>query len=137
MNESCRARYSIFVATMVFAAAGANAAEPIRWVSGVWDERGAPQGKLLTDNGGWWGERVWTGVSYSYEVIPNSPADRIGDQKDTFGNRLLDGSVAGNWHVPVGREDWKTVVAVFDYKRPCVFNEVDLVANAYDVGRLL
>ncbi len=34
-------------------------AEPIRWFNGDWDERGAPQGKLLTDNGGWWGERPY------------------------------------------------------------------------------
>ena len=129
MNEYCGARFSILAAMVVFAAVGANAVEPIRWFNGVWDERGAPQGKLLTDNGGWWGERVWTGVTYTYENAPTSPSDRIGDQKDTFGNRLLDGSVAGNWYVPVGRVDWKPVIAVFDFKRPCVFNEVDFVAT--------
>lgn len=59
MNEYCRARFSILAAMVVFAAVGANAVEPIRWFNGVWDERGAPQGKLLTDNGGWWGERPY------------------------------------------------------------------------------
>jgi hypothetical protein len=106
----------------------ADAPELIRWFDGTWDERGAPQGKLLTDNGGWWGERVWTGVSYTYEIAPTSPADRIGDQKDTFGNRLIDGSLAGDWHTPVGRVDGKPIVAVFDFKRPCVFREVDFIS---------
>lgn len=59
MNESCGARFSILAAMVVFAAVGANAAEPIRWFNGIWDECGAPQGKLLTDNGGWWGERPY------------------------------------------------------------------------------
>ena len=75
MKESCRARYSIFVATMVFAAAGANAAEPIRWFNGVWDERGAPQGKLLTDNGGWWGERPYR---CDFRKLRNKALDAFG-----------------------------------------------------------
>lgn len=59
MNESCGAIYSLLAATMAFVSVSAKAAEPIRWFNGVWDERGAPQGKLLTDNGGWWGERPY------------------------------------------------------------------------------
>ena len=59
MNESCKARFSLLAAAAFAAAVGANAAEPIRWFNGIWDERGAPQGKLLTDNGGWWGERPY------------------------------------------------------------------------------
>ena len=130
MNSSTFQPFNLStLAAVAFAAFAVNATavEPIRWFNGSWDERGAPQGKLLTDNGGWWGERVWTGVSYSYETAPTVPADRIGDQKDTFGNRLLDGAVAGNWHVPVGIVG-KPVVAVFDFKRPCAFGEVDFVS---------
>ena len=129
MTRCCSIKFLLLVATIGIVVVCANAAEPIRWFNGTWDERGAPQGKLLTDNGGWWGERVWTGVTYTYENAPTLPADRIGDQKDTFGNRLLDGSVAGSWYVPVGCVDGKPLVALFDFKRPCIFSEVDLVAS--------
>lgn len=129
MNEYCRARFSILAAMVVFAAVGANAVEPIRWFNGVWDERGAPQGKLLTDNVGWWGGRVWTGVDYGYESKPTDPPDIMGDNKDVFGRRLLDGDAPGGWHRPVGVTGGKPLVAVFDFKRPCTFSEVDLVAT--------
>ena len=119
---------SLCIANYAFCIA-AFAAEPIKWVGGGWDERGAPQGKLLTDNAGWWGERVWTGVTYDYENVPNSPADRIKDVKGTFGRRLLDGDAPGGWHRPVGATGGTPLVAVFDFKRPCTFNEIDLVAS--------
>lgn len=62
------------------AALCAAANEPIRWCNGDWDETGAPKGKLLSDNPGWWGERVWTGVTYEYEDGhgPNNPRDIAG-----------------------------------------------------------
>ena len=106
-----------------------GAPEPIRWFNGQWDDTGAPQGKLLTDNAGWWGERVWTGVAYEYEAKPTDPPDVRGGNKEVFGRRLLDGNAPGGWHRPVGATGGKPLVAVFDFKRPCVFNEVDLVAS--------
>lgn len=127
MNESCKARFSLLAAAAFAAAVGANAAEPIHWSIAGWDDTGAPKGALLTDNPGWWGERVWTGVTYEYEEGhgPNNPRDIAGDNAKVFGRRLLDGRVKGSRHVPVG---WNTgsLAAVFDFKRPCVFNEVDL-----------
>ena len=109
------------------AAMSAMANEPIRWTGGEWDDTGAPKGALLTDNPGWWGRSVFTGVTYEYEEghKPINPPDRYREDKRLFGRRLLDGRVKGDWHVPVG---WNTgsLVAVFDFKRPCVFNEVDL-----------
>ena len=128
MDSSCRNRVSLIAAVAVAVAIGANAAEPIKWVGGDWDERGAPQGKLLTDNAGWWGERVWTGVTYDYEVKPNSCVDCLGGDAKTFGRRLLDGRVNGTWHVPVGMSG-KPLVAIFDFKRPCAFSEVTLYAG--------
>ena len=53
--------------TVLLTALCATAAEPIHWTVGGWNETGAPKGVLLTDNPGWWGERVWTGVTYEYE----------------------------------------------------------------------
>ena len=116
--------------SFVLAALCAAAGEPIRWFNGDWDETGAPKGVLLSDNGGgkssWWGDRVWTGVEYTYETPPTSPADLLGNSGDVFGRRLLDGRAIGGGSVPVG---WRKgpLVVVFDFKRPCVFNEVDLV----------
>ena len=113
--------------TVLLAAMAAAAGEPIHWTVGGWDETGAPKGRLLSDNPGWWGERVWTGVTYEYEEghKPVSPRDIVGDNAKVFGRRLLDGRVKGDWHVPVGWNNG-SLVAVFDFKRPCVFNEVDL-----------
>ncbi|MBQ6248135.1 MAG: hypothetical protein IJK04_14785, partial [Kiritimatiellae bacterium] len=105
------------------------AAEPIKWAVGGWDDTGAPQGKLLTDNAGWWGERVWTGVDYGYEARPDDAGDYVSATNDIVRRKLLDGSVGGNWNVPVGMKDRKPIVAIFDFKRPCTFSEVDLVAT--------
>lgn len=59
MTRYCSIKFLLLVATIGIVVVCANAAEPIRWFNGIWDERGAPQGKLLTDNGGWWGERPY------------------------------------------------------------------------------
>ena len=115
------------VAVGALSALSALATEPIHWTIGGWDDTGAPKGRLLSDNTGWWGERVWTGVTYEYAEghRPHCPRDIVRDNAKLFGRRLLDGRVKGDWHVPVG---WQkgSLIAVFDFKRPCVFNEVDL-----------
>ncbi len=83
-----------------------------------------PPGKLLSDNAGFWGEQILTGVEYTYETPPESPRDILRDNAQIFGRRLLDGQPAGNWWTPVGRVGPLTVI--FDFKRPCVFREVDI-----------
>ncbi|MDD2599452.1 MAG: hypothetical protein PHO37_09520 [Kiritimatiellae bacterium] len=88
----------------------------------------APSGKLLSDNEGYWGEVVLTGVEYWYESDPANPADRIANQPESFGRRLLDGRTAGDWHVPVGQSRGPLVV-VFDFKRPCTFTEVNTICT--------
>ena len=60
-------------------------AEPICWNDGSWDVSGAPKGVLLSDNEGWWGRCVFTGVTYSYEAGPTSPKDVLGGDKTLFG----------------------------------------------------
>ncbi len=100
----------------------------IRWEDGTWDKDGAPKGALLTDNPGWWGRSVFTGVTYSYEEGPTNPKDILKRDKETFGRRLIDGKVNGDWNVPVGKSGRKPLVTVFDFKRPCAFLEVVLVA---------
>ena len=83
-------------------AACAAFAEPICWSDGTWDDSGAPKGVLLSDNEGWWGRCVFTGVTYSYETEPTSPKDVLGGEKTLFGRRLLDGDKPKGWHRPVG-----------------------------------
>ncbi len=107
----------------------ADAPEPIHWSGGGWDMTGAPQGKLLTDNEGWWGRAVFTGVTYAYETEPDNPRDIFKGDAAVFGRRLLDGNVQTGWHRPVGMTKKRPVVAVFDFKRPCVFTEVDLMSE--------
>lgn len=105
-------------------------AEPIHWKGGDWDFSGAPKGALLTDNSGWWGRSVYTGVTYSYENAPVNPRDVIpGDKEGAFGRRLIDGNTRTGWHRPVGMTKGRPIVAVFDFKRPCVFTEVNLLSE--------
>ncbi|NQU74678.1 MAG: hypothetical protein HQ546_00005 [Planctomycetes bacterium] len=83
---------------------------------------------LLSDNEGYWGESLLTGVEYRYESSAKNPADRIANQPETFGRRLLDGRVAGDWHVPVGQSRGPLVV-IFDFKRSCTFTEADTICT--------
>ena len=104
-------------------------ADPVSWNDGEWDDSGAPNGKLLSDNPGWWGRSVFTGVTYSYEKEPANPKDVLQGDKDAFGRRLLDGRTDGDWSVPVGKAGKDPIAAVFDFKRPCSFTEVDVFAS--------
>ena len=110
-------------------AACASFAEPICWSDGTWDDSGAPKGVLLSDNEGWWGCCVFTGVTYSYETEPTSPKDVLGGEKTLFGRRLLDGDKPEGWHRPVGVSAKRPLVVVFDFKRPCSFSEIDLISG--------
>ena len=73
-------------------AACAAFAEPICWSDGTWDDSGAPEGVLLSDNEGWWGRSVYTGVTYEYAEAPDAPRDQLRGNGALFGRRLLDGS---------------------------------------------
>ncbi len=101
--------------------------EPIRWIDGTWDALGAPKGRLLSDNPGWFGPQTRTGVTYSYEVAPENPIDGAG-HSHKFGRRLLSGkSSILEWRM-VGRKGDRPITAVFDFQRPCRFTEVDFLA---------
>ena len=132
-HSSLPTRHSLLcIAALVACAAGAAGSEPIHWsVNGVWDDTGKPKGALLSDNDGWWGRSVYTGVTYDYEEAgrPNNPGDVFKGDREKFGRRLLDGNAPTGWHRPVGATGKRPIIAVFDFKRPCVFNEVDLVSS--------
>lgn len=104
----------------------AQTPEPVVWWDG--STASAPRGKLLSDNAGYWGDHLLTGVTYEYPREPDNPRDQLGGAAGTFGRRLLDGRIRGDWHVPVGRSQGPVVV-VFDFKRPCDFSEVTLIAS--------
>ena len=116
-------------AVMICAALCDASVDLVCWNDGEWDDSGAPNGKLLSDNPGWWGRCVFTGVTYSYAKEPANPKDVLQGDKDAFGRRLLDGRTGGDWSVPVGKPGKDPIVVVFDFKRPCSFAEVDVFAS--------
>ncbi len=89
------------------------------WFDGSRDSGNAPRGKLLSDNPGYWGECVLTGVDYKYEAIPDSPSDGDGSS----GRALINGSTGAE----AGMSGGKPLVVVFDFKRVCDFSEWDVV----------
>lgn len=111
----------------------ASAALALQWCDGTVDGATAAPGKLLTDNDGYWGDVVLTGVDYAYETVPDNPKDLWRDKPDSFGRRLLDGKIKFNWWVPVGVSG-KPLVVVFDFKRPCTFAEIDLATRNKKLG---
>lgn len=96
-------------------------APTVRWYDGT--TAPAPRGALLTDNPGYWGEMVPTGVRYSYPEAPSNPADVLGADKTKFGNRLLDGQRGGNWHSPVGMNH-KPLAIDFDFQQTITLGEI-------------
>lgn len=107
-------------------------AEEIIWFDGSRDP-GGPPGKLLTDNEGYWGESVLTGVDYTYQYPPDNPADILKEDASKFGRRLLDGYYSGNWWAPVGISG-RPLVVTLDFKRLCRFSEVDIVTRSRKVN---
>lgn len=103
------------------------------WYDGSTDAENSPPGKLLTDNEGWWGPAVLTGVDYSYQVEPDNPGDWLKDDKAQFGRRLLDGLPVGNWWTSAGISN-QPLVVVFDFTRPCQFIEVDVSARSHPLA---
>lgn len=96
-------------------------AKEVRWYNGV--KAPMPQGALLTNNPGYWGEMIPTGVTYSYAEEPNNPADILKRDAGKFGNRLLDGQPGGDWHSPVGI-NFKPLVVDFDFHQPVTINQI-------------
>lgn len=103
------------------------------WWEGTRDAENGPPGKLLSDNEGYWGECVLTGVEYTYEVEPDNPRDIWCNDASRFGRRLLDGRPAGDWWVPVGVSN-PPLVVVMDFHRACRFAEIDLCTRSRQVA---
>lgn len=100
------------------------------WWDGSRDSQNTAPGKMLSDNGGYWGEGVLTGADYGYENAPDNPGDPL---VEGHPRRLLDGIPSGDWNVPVGTAN-RPIVAVFDFKRVCAFSEVDISTRSKKVA---
>ncbi len=120
-------RRAIALAVLCLLAGRSPARAELVWWEGSVEAVNGPPGLLLSENAGFWGDQVLTGVGYEYEEPPDNPADRWRDTEE-FGRRLLDGRVRGNWWVPVGVSD-RPLVVIFDFQRPCGFAEVDVVCS--------
>lgn len=96
-------------------------AREVRWYNGV--KAPMPQGALLTNNPGYWGEMIPTGVTYSYPEAPSNPADILKRDTGKFGNRLLDGQPGGDWHSPVGMNH-KPLEVDFDFHQTITLNQI-------------
>ena len=100
------------------------------WCDGTRTDDTRLPGKLLSENPGYWGPSICTGVAYTYKTEPTNPPDRYYGDPNRYGRRLLDGKPAGDWHVPVG-VNYQPLVVIFDFKRPCRFSEVDVAVHPH------
>jgi hypothetical protein len=93
----------------------------------------APKGVLLTPNVDYFGEGVFTGVTYRYEPRQIGKADTDDDDKAFAGKRLFDGVEPGWYSRPAGPTLPLPGSVVFDFKRECDFTEVDVLSEAKPV----
>ena len=107
----------------------ASDGEPILWLTGTWDASGKPKGKLLSDNPKWFGPRIFTGARYEWEEPPTFPMDICGENRKKPNQRLIGGKTNIIEWDTVGRPGDKPIVAVFDFRRPCTFTEVDCISE--------
>lgn len=106
------------------------AAAGLQWFDGSIDESNEPPGKLLSDNEDYYGECVLTGVEYTYEIAPDKPAENRPSRTGVPGRILLNGRRGKG----VGLSKGKQLVVTFDFKRQCVFQEVDVVTPSKQVS---
>ncbi len=105
----------------VFTMASAPLADEVRWYNGI--KAPMPQGALLTNNPGYWGEMIPTGVTYSYVEAPANPPDFLKKDATKFGNRLLDGQPSGDWNSPVGM-NFKPLEVDFDFHQMITLHQI-------------
>lgn len=94
------------------------------WWDGTREPGSTPPGKLLSDNIGYYGECVLSGVEYTYDTEPDVRPDKPKFERDRPGRLLLDGSPAQG----VSRNG--PIVVVFDFKRNCTFSEVGICTTS-------
>lgn len=125
-------REALFAAALVFAFNLPGFG--LVWLDGTRTDEAAPPGKLLSDNGAYWGECVLTGVEYYYESGPDKSPDGAARGGSGLGRVLLDGVAEGNGSCAVTRSAGSPLTVVFDFKRRCTFTEVDLDTPTKRIG---
>lgn len=97
------------------------------WMDGAVEQGDFPH-KLLSDNIGYYGACISTGMSYTYEdTVLVKDADTQRDREDRRGRRLLDGYLR-NHHNADPMAD-KSARVVFDFKKEYLFRELDFVTR--------
>ena len=124
--------------------ANVGLAENVRWSDGRVGDK--PQGKLISDNLGYYGDVILTGATYEYlSPIKDDHGDGKADTDKVYrGKRLQDGDLNGN---PVnkgfgGDLRLSPLLAspakiVFDFKKTCDFYEIDLKMQEGQYGLLI
>lgn len=82
-------------------------------------------GKLLSDNAGYYGDCVMTGVTYTYACTLRGIGDTPLDFPEMVGRRLLDGGIDIRARCV---ESAGAMQVIFDFQRRCFFRELDLAA---------
>lgn len=118
----------ISLGSLLFLSSHANAR--LRWFDGSGDDATQPPGKLLSDNEDYYGDCVLTGVEYRYEIAPDKPADDRPGRTGKLLRTLLNGCCGQG----VGLSNGRPLVVIFDFKRQCIFNEIDVVTPSKKVA---
>jgi hypothetical protein len=109
-----------------------SAAHALVWLDGTKTAETAAPGKLLSDNGSYWGDCVLTGMEYAYDSAPDKAADPAAKGATGLGRVLVDGVAEGNGSCAVTSS--KPIAIIFDFKRLCTFTEFDLDTPTHKIG---
>lgn len=100
---------------------------PILWMDGTVEE--APPGRLLSDNLGFYGDIILTGMTYTYLTPLSGIGDTAQDIPELTGRRLVDGNLHGRYQKHIPQTDGGRMAVLFDFKQPCRFAELDLICR--------
>ncbi len=105
----------------------ANACRKILWMDGTIEEK--TPGKLLSENIGFYGDFVPTGMTYEYLTPLAGNGDTERDIPELAGRRLVDGNLHGRYRKLVPQADGNRMVVLFDFQNPCRFAELDYISR--------
>lgn len=103
--------------------------QKIVWLNG--EEGNCPPGKLLSDNIGYYGECILTGMTYQYLTPLSGIGDTENDIAELRGGRLIDGNLHGRYRKQVPECRGGILQVQMDFQRMCSFQELDLIARCH------
>lgn len=101
----------------------------IIWLDGK--EENSPPGKLLSDNLGYYGECVLTGMTYRYLTPLTGIGDTENDIAELRGIRLIDGNLHGRYRKQTPECQGGILQVQMDFQQICRFQELDCVARCH------